>query len=624
MFKVYLCFAFLFLQGLPTSAYSPVDTKQSETGDGNIDTLNVNYLNQQCWLLRKTDPLEAIAIGNKSLELAERMGYDKGMAQVLNYLGVCYLKLNDARTASSYFFKALAFSDSLNIKIEKGYALNNIASALILEGEYKQALNYTNKALLLQTQNNDRKGIAYAWLRMSDVYYRLQHYDSLLITAKMAHALLVKLNMPDNDLLALKNIARGWEGKRQYKNALTCYLEIMKADTTVKSIYVSLARVCNLLNLPDQAIHYGKKWLNTQKGNGYILQHLSDAYALKEDWKEAYRYSRLSQIFIDSLVTAERNVQLKNMRILYKTRETELENVGLKAKLSVKNLYLFTLGIIILLIGLLLTILLGRRKQQLHLNHILNQKNEEICTQRDRLEEINQTKDKLFSIIAHDLRGPIGNVATFLELLTTDEGEFTKEELLNNLILLKNSSNATFKLLENLLTWSLSQRGEIEFKPSKNDLSKLVQSNIDLFASNAENKKIQIVNTPYEQLIFEFDHDMINTVMRNLINNAIKYTHEKGQITISAIGNHQHVEISVKDSGIGIDTKTAQQLFVTQINLIRKVGTNGEKGTGLGLMLCREFVEKHSGKIWVESKVDIGSTFKFTLPLRHSIELFEN
>lgn len=620
MFKVYLYFVFLILQGITTSAYSSVDTKLPKTLNGNIDTFNVKYLNQRCWLLRKTDPFEAIVIGNRSLELAEVLGDDKGKAQVLNYLGICYLKLNDAHSASTYFFKALAFSDSLNINVEKGYALNNIASSLILEGEYKQALKYTYKALLLQTQNDDSKGIAYAWLRMSDVYYRIQHYDSLLISAKMAHKLLLKLNMEDNALLALSNIARGWEGKKRYNKALTCYQEIMKADTTVKSSYVNLARVCNLLNLPDQAIRYGNKWLNTQNENGYILQHMSNAYALKEDWKEAYRYSRLSQTFLDSLITEERKVQLKNMRILHKTRETKLENAELKAKLNVKNLYLFTLGIIILLIGLLLTILLGKRKQQFQLNNLLNQKNQEICTQHDRLEEINQTKDKLFSIIAHDLRGPIGSTSTFLELLTTKEGEFTKEELLNNLILLKKSSNATFKLLENLLTWSLSQRGEIEFKPSKNDLSKLVQSNIDLFASNAENKKIQIVNQPLEQLIFEFDHDMINTVMRNLINNAIKYTHENGQITISATGNHRQVEISVKDSGIGIDDKTAQQLFVAQINLIRKMGTKGETGTGLGLMLCREFVEKHSGKIWVESKAGKGSTFKFTLPMCHSVE----
>jgi signal transduction histidine kinase len=323
---------------------------------------------------------------------------------------------------------------------------------------------------------------------------------------------------------------------------------------------------------------------------------------------------------VDSLAKEEIFQHNKNLQILYETRETEKENAGLKDKLDVKNLFLLTFAVIIVLIGLLLMILQGKRNQQICLNKILNQKNEEISTQRDRLEEINQTKDKLFSIIAHDLRGPIGSTSAFLEVLTTNENEFTKDELRNNLILLKNSSNATFKLLENLLTWALTQRGEIVFNPSSNDLVRLVQSNVDLFASNAENKKIQIINELDHQLIFEFDHDMINTVMRNLINNAIKYTGENGQITISAKETLNDVEICIKDTGIGMDDTAAQKLFITDRSRIRQEGTKGEKGTGLGLILCKEFVGKHQGKIWVESEQGKGSKFKITLPLSHAIK----
>ena len=269
---------------------------------------------------------------------------------------------------------------------------------------------------------------------------------------------------------------------------------------------------------------------------------------------------------------------------------------------------------IIFLIGLLVIILLSKRNQQIRLNKILNKQNEEIGIQRDHLTELNQTKDKLFSIIAHDLRGPIGSTFTFLELLTANEADFTKKELVENLNVIKDSSKATFKLLENLLTWSRSQKGEIEFNPTLNNLFKLVQSNIDLFASNAENKKIRITNMLDPNISFEFDKEMINTVIRNLINNSIKYTRENGQITISAKEINDFIEISVHDTGIGMNSDAAEVLFLTNNSQNRKEGTRGERGTGLGLLLCKEFVGKHNGKIWAESKPDEGSTFKFTLP----------
>lgn len=617
MFKLNLLILFL-LTALPLLAKFPMADISMKSGNRQADTLSVQLLNQQCWSLRRTNPLLAIAIGKDALEIARKINYNSGEAQVLNYLGNCYFRLDDSRTASEYFFKALEFSDSLNISIEKAYALNNIASSLHFEGEYLQALNYTRKALALQIQNKDPMGIAYAYLRMGDVYNSLQQYDSLLFTAQTAYKLLKELRMNENSLIALKNIGHAWEGKHQYNKALNCYLEIVDSKSisqaTIRNVYVDLARVYNLLKLPEKAIFYGKQWLSTEKGNDHILIQMSKAYALMEDWKEAYRYARKSMTVADSLAKGEKFRQIKNLQILYETRETEKENADLRMKLYNKNLFVSAFAVIIILICIVVLMLLSKRKQQTRLNILLNQKNEEILMQRDHLDELNQTKDKLFSIIAHDLRGPIGSTTTFLELLTTNENEFTRQELHDNLILIKESSKATFKLLENLLTWARAQKGEIVFKPIKNNLFKLAQSNIDLFTSNAENKKIQLVNEINADLVFEFDQEMINSVIRNLINNAIKFTGEDGLITISAKEIDNTVEISVKDSGTGMDSNTTNLLFISDFKHNRKEGTKGEKGTGLGLILCKEFVWKHRGTIWAESEPGIGSTFKFTLP----------
>lgn len=624
MIKANLLFFFLLLIGMPLLARMQMTDIPKGFEDLRSDTLNVRLLNEQCWSLRRTNPLSAITIGKKSLEMAKEIDYAKGEAQILNYLGVCHFNLNDSPTATAYFYKALLFSDSLNISIEKGYALNNIASSLLFEGENHQALIFARKALALQTQNNDKKGIAYAMMRLSDVYRNLQQNDSLLITAQTAYKLLSELGMKENSLIALKNIGRAWEEEKQYDKALKCYKEIensiLISKVTERNTYVDLARVYNLLKLPDQAIVYGKRWISTQKGNEHILRQMANSYALKNDWKEAFQYTQQSMAVMDSVAKEEKLSQIKNLQILYETREKEKENADLKAKLFKRNLFVTASAAIIILICSLLLILLSKRLQQNRLNQLLNQKNEEILSQRDHLDETNKTKNKLFSIIAHDLRGPVGSASTFLELLTTHANDFTKQELLDNLILIKDSSKATFTLLENLLTWARAQKGEIVFNPLKNNLFKLTQSNIDLFASNAENKKIRIVNNINPDLSFEFDQEMINTVIRNLINNAIKYTGEDGLITISAKENYDIIEINVKDTGIGMDSDSAELLFITNLKQNRKEGTIGEKGTGLGLILCKEFVGKHKGTIWAESKPGKGSTFKFTLPRTHSMK----
>jgi signal transduction histidine kinase len=583
------------------------------------DTTNINYLNQQCWSQRATDPKSAIAIGLESLKMAQKIGFYKGAAQAMNYLGICYLSLGDAPTASHYFFKTLSFADSLNLTIEKGNALNNIASSLVSEREYRKALGYTQKSLKLQIQNHDSNGIAYAWLRMSDVYSNLEQNDSLLIAAQYAYVLFKELDIKENVLNALINIGRAREKMGEDDAALTCYLEIINdssaTEEIVQNLYGELIRFYNRLKLPNQSVYYAEKWLKGSKNNDIILKNIAKAYALKGDYKEALRYSLMSIAIRDSLLKEESFRQINNLEILHETREVAEENTDLKLKLNNKNLLISAFVLILFLISLLVLLVYIKRNQLIQLNKLLNQKNDEISLQHDNLLELNQTKDKFFSIIAHDLRGPIGNTSALLAELTMNESEYTKQELLENLILISDSSNATFKLLENLLTWARDQKGEIVFNPLKNDLFKLVQSNIELFTSLAQNKKTTIVNSLDAGLIFDFDHEMINTVIRNLINNAIKFTNENGQINIIAHLIGDEIEITVHDNGIGMESEYAKKLFIRNLDRKIKQGTQGESGTGLGLILCKEFIERHHGKIWVESEPGKGSAFKFTLPV---------
>ncbi len=229
------------------------------------------------------------------------------------------------------------------------------------------------------------------------------------------------------------------------------------------------------------------------------------------------------------------------------------------------------------------------------------------------LQALNASKDKFFSIISHDLRSPLSSVLVGLRLLTDPESrvsESEKEEILHDS---RRTVEQLYSLLDNLLVWSRLQRGLMEYAPKQIDLQPLFERNATLFAANAEQKQIAIRQTVTAPIFAFADSQMIDTVIRNLISNALKFTEARGAITLSACQNDQNVEITVADTGIGMDAEAVAKLFRLDVRY-NQLGTAGEKGTGLGLNVCKEFAEKNGGSIAVESVVGAGTTFRVTLP----------
>ncbi|MFN8672227.1 MAG: hybrid sensor histidine kinase/response regulator [Candidatus Sericytochromatia bacterium] len=247
----------------------------------------------------------------------------------------------------------------------------------------------------------------------------------------------------------------------------------------------------------------------------------------------------------------------------------------------------------------------------------LSQSKNSLITLNKKLEKANDTKDKFFSIIAHDLRGPIGSMNQYLELIMEDIDQ--NNTLFDDLKTLKDLSKNSYELLETLLLWASSQKGTIDYNPQLNDLYSLVQNNVDLFKQVADKKQISLKNELTEETKAFFDYNMINTVVRNLINNAIKYTNLNGNIIVSANQNAKNIEIIVSDDGVGMAQNTADGIFKIDVKKYSKQGTSGETGSGLGLVLCKEFIDKHNGTISVESELGKGSKFKFTISKNKSI-----
>lgn len=258
---------------------------------------------------------------------------------------------------------------------------------------------------------------------------------------------------------------------------------------------------------------------------------------------------------------------------------------------------LYSIGLFLLtLIGTIGFLLLVKEKQDLKIQKLLKDKN------------------LFFSIIAHDLKGPLGSSLALSEIMAEEIDTYSREEIKEITGMLHESNKNIYKLLEDLLDWSRMQTGMIEFNPKIVELNSLIEENIKLNKNTALNKNIDLGFESTEIINVEVDKDMIDTVLRNLLTNAIKFTDQQGKIVVKMQKVNKKVEVSIKDNGIGIPDNIKEKLFKINEKVIQK-GTENEIGNGLGLLLCNEFIKKHKGEIWAESKLGKGSTFKFILPL---------
>jgi signal transduction histidine kinase len=267
-------------------------------------------------------------------------------------------------------------------------------------------------------------------------------------------------------------------------------------------------------------------------------------------------------------------------------------------------------------------------KQQEQTNRSLSEQNEKLLKQYEQLattgkeneetlkylQEVNNTKDKFFSIIAHDLKSPLNTIVGFLQLLNDHVDAFTIDELKNFAGSMNKSVKNLLGLLDNLLQWSRSQTGSIEYNPTELNLRELITENIALMLGHAQSKGVAIANEVDAQLLLKADVNMLHVIFRNLLSNAVKFTRKGGIVKIAAFKESKFVKITVEDNGVGISAEKLETLFSLG-NSYTSNGTAMEKGNGLGLLLCKEFVEKNKGNIQVESQPGKGTAFTVVLPL---------
>ncbi len=350
----------------------------------------------------------------------------------------------------------------------------------------------------------------------------------------------------------------------------------------------------------------GIRKLNYKYHEQNALKFLAEAHAATGDNAGAYQYLLQYTAVHDSVYTEESNQRIAEMQTLYETEKKDKQITILEKEKEVQrrtNLFLVAVAI---LVSLLLLVVFSRYRYKQNTNRLLAEKNLE-------LQKLNATKDKLFAIIAHDLKNPLSAFRSITQSLSENSLNISKQEIEQFIGRLNHSANQLYDLLQNLLNWAISQIVKLPFAPEKFAIKQIADENARLFQTNLQQKN-QTIEIDIEPGLYVLaDRNMIKTVIRNLLSNAVKFTGTGGKITLLAKPADNEIVFTVADNGSGMQQAELAKLFKIEED-VTKIGNNPEKGTGIGLILCKELIEKNNGRIWAESTPGEGSRFHFALP----------
>lgn len=409
--------------------------------------------------------------------------------------------------------------------------------------------------------------------------------------------------------------------KRKFKNSIKERLSFSKEKHVPKDSIISKSNNSNASELLELSKHLQEsqeeknklsdKIASLEKAQGIIFDQfknleiqraeLEDQQKKLEDASDKFR-TRTIELFgkMIDLKKAKKTISQQNEKLEHQQKEIEKHQVLLEKsseKFRDRTIELF-----------------GKMIDLKKAKKTISHQKEEIEIHREKLKELNANKDKFFSIIAHDLRNPIAGFLNLTEILSTNFEVLTETERKDFVEVMNQASKQLYNLLENLLQWSRAQTGNLTYEPKFVSVKQMVDNSIDSLMLNIENKKLNVViNINENEKVFA-DENMITTVIRNLLSNAIKFSNKEQSIQIRCSLNENNAEIAIVDQGIGIKPEIKEKLFKID-NHITTQGTLDEKGSGLGLILCKEFIEKNGGKIWAESEPNKGSAFMFLIPL---------
>ena len=617
--------------------------------------VKINALLDSCWTYRTSNPQLSLEFGESALQLIDDKEFIELKPKTLNYLGVVHRKLGDLEKSYRYFGNALDLANILKDSIQIGYTYNNLTDYYLKKASYSialenvlisyqifkkldhkvgmayslnylgeiyinhrdfdKALSYLKEALILRSEINDFRGYSNTTTNIGIVYFELKNFEKALEYYKEALYINKDLNYlkGNSRILSLKGDI--YYAKEEFISAKKNVKAALYIDKRIKN---KSGQIVNLNKLgliylelyePKLAKESFENALLLAKESGHLDEemlsylYLSKYYSSKQMHKKALESLNKYIVLKDSIFSSENMGRFADLQTLFATDREEIKN-KVEKELLLKEIefstrtsqYLFVISIVTLIIILLLV---SKFRAQKKTNNLLN--------------ELNSSKDKFFSILAHDLKNPFQGLLGYTEMLHTDYNSLERDEVRESIASLHSVTRTVYNLLEGLLEWSRAQTGRMEYNPILFKLSEEVRKVVELSIKNATLKEISFTAEIDETIIVFADRNMVSTILRNLVANAIKFTNSGNLIKVIAEKKKNEIVVTVLDQGIGMSQEELDSLFRIDIHHTT-LGTNGEEGTGVGLILCKELVKNNDGKIWAESELGKGSRFIFTLP----------
>jgi|GEM_PF-3300632 len=589
---------------------------------------------------------------NKNLEKTNGIN----RAETLLSLAKVYV-FHDADKSMQYAYKSLQLAQKLHDEKVEAEALHELGVVSYFQGNYENSKTYLNRALAIYKKRKDTTKVYTIYGNIGVYYYLNQKNDSALFYFKKAMRYFIHTNQMISLANSYNNVGLVYLNKKEYDNALYYYkkslnikeqaddsigightlgnigLIYLNQDNPQKAIeYInkSFAIACKVhdfknaaisarniaqafakMNLPDSAIQYFEHALAFARYIHSIPEELNTAEAFAKFFEKtqypdsAIAYYKLSSTLKDSIKNEDFHKKITRSIASY---ESKLQKLKAQRQRNIKYWLFVTIGLGFIIIIILFRQYSIKQKQNRQLK-VLNQK---IMVSETKFRQLNHTKDKLFSIIAHDLKNPFIALLSISKALIKAE-DMTQEEQKEYMSKMFITLKSLNELLENLLSWAKSQLNKVEYYPEffiPQDIINQAIKNLELII---EQKNITIdLNFPKETKVYA-DKILFRIVVENLLSNALKFSQKDSIIKIYGEENTNEMSIFVKDSGVGMTEETKKNLFKFKY-LTSAMGTEGERGTGLGVYICKELVEKNNGKIWFESHEGEGTTFTFTVP----------
>jgi signal transduction histidine kinase len=571
---------------------------------------------------------KSLKYANLELQAALIQKDSTALYSALNYIGFDYNDLGEYDEAYNYFTQSFRVARKLHDSVRITTALLNVGSVFKSLGQYDIAIRQLNLSNEISKKIGDLDGRPYYLDELGDVYLRKGEFEKAEDTLLTAIQIARKRNITELEPRTLSKLGKLYQLKGELTKASLYYdsaamihkktdndFGIAENNLGKGEVLMQQGKFNDALVLLQESLTTAKT-LNARKMEGDCYHQLSILAEKEKDFKKSLMYYKEYKVMSDSLFDQGMLEKLFQNQLSFEieTKDFEIANLSqakenreseIRKAQFIRNI----LVVVLALTAILLFTIYRSGQRRIKINKLLMEHQEEIKQRSIELEQLNQVKDKFFSIISHDLRSPINALSGILNLL--DKKSLKPEEFTDLTRELRIQFNNTKTLINNLLDWALLQMDKLKIQPEKIDLFGLVDENFRMLNS-FHLKEVDLINQVQRGTTVFADLNMINLVFRNLILNAIKFTENGGQVTLSTEDDGEFYRITIADNGVGISPEVQGILFEKTSGYSTR-GTANEKGTGLGLILCKEFVEKNGGRIWLESEMGRGSTFHFTL-----------